>query len=322
MAALGFLIHCRTPAAQIGPRARAAEEAGFDEAWVVDDLTYAGGLASAALALGATQDLKIGLGILPAVARSPAFAAMDVATLAGAHPGRLRVGIGHGIGPWMAQIGAAVESPLAALEEVTATVRELLAGERVTRHGRHVQHDDVALDQPPEVAPPILVGATGPRSIAAATRVADGLILPDGCPPAFVATVRERLDADGPRPILVVYALLSLAEDPDAARDVLRPIIAGQIAGRNAPRLLGPAGLAEPVAEFLERVPAEERAAKLPAEWIDALAVVGDPDGAAAAVAAYAEAGADAVVLSPPDPAAGEAQLAAAARHLVPRVRA
>jgi hypothetical protein len=41
-----------------------------------------------------------------------------------------------------------------------------------------------------------------PASIAAAGRVADGVILPEGCPPAFVATVRERVDAGarGPAP--------------------------------------------------------------------------------------------------------------------------
>lgn len=322
--ALGFLIHRSTPAARIGALARAAEEGGFDEAWVVEDLAFAGGIAGAALALGATQELKVGLGILPAPVRAPAFAAMDVSTLASAHPGRLRVGVGHGVGRWMAQVGAAAESPLAALEEVVATMRDLLAGRTVTRHGRHVHHDGVELEQPPDVAPPILIGATGPRSIAAACRVADGVILPEGCTPAFVASVRERLDAGAPagrRPLLVVYAWLSLAAKAAAARDRLRPHIAERIARPDAPRFLEPAGLAGPVAELFERVPVAERPGELPAAWIDGIAVVGDPDRATAGLRAYAEAGADTVVLTPPEPADAEAQLAAAARDLVPHGR-
>lgn len=324
MPALGFLIHCSVPAAQIGPTARAAEEAGFDEAWVVEDLSYAGGIAGAALALGATREIGVGVGILPSVVRTPAFAAMDVSTLAGAHPGRLRVGVGHGVGRWMTQVGAAVESPLTALEEVVATVRDLLAGRTVTRRGRHVHHEGVALEQPPSMPPPILIGATGPRSIAVAGRAADGLILPEGCPPAFVAAARELLDAGAPagrRPLLVTYVWLSLATDADAARDVLRPHVAERIARPDASRLLEPAGLAGPVAELFERVPPAERPGELPTAWIDGIAVVGDGEGAAACLQAYADAGADTIVLTPPEPADAEAQLAAAARDLVPLAR-
>jgi len=44
-------------------------------------------------------------------------------------------------------------------------VRRLLAGERVTMHGRHVHLDDVRLDQPPSPLPPLLAGVRGPESM-------------------------------------------------------------------------------------------------------------------------------------------------------------
>ena len=59
---------------------------------------------------------------------------MELATLERAIPGRLIGGIGHGVLPWMAQVGARVESPVTLLREYAEALRRLLDGE--TRHGR------------------------------------------------------------------------------------------------------------------------------------------------------------------------------------------
>src|SRR5690242_19022593 len=105
---------------------RQAEQAGLDEVWVVEDCFYATGVSIAATALAATERISIGIGVLPTVARNAAISAMELATLAGLHPGRLIVGFGHGVPAWMRQIGAYPPSPLAALSETLAAVRRLL----------------------------------------------------------------------------------------------------------------------------------------------------------------------------------------------------
>ena len=58
----------------------------------------------AAAALASTERLAVGLGILPAVSRTAAVTAMEIATLASIAPGRVVGGIGHGIQSWMAQM--------------------------------------------------------------------------------------------------------------------------------------------------------------------------------------------------------------------------
>ena len=68
--------------------ARQAEEAGFDELWLVEDCFYGSGIASAATALAATGFISVGLGIMPAVVRNPVFTAMEIATLTRQYPGR------------------------------------------------------------------------------------------------------------------------------------------------------------------------------------------------------------------------------------------
>ena len=59
-------------------------------------------------------------------------------------------------------------------------VRSLLHGETVTVSGQYVRLSQVALDWPPPVVPPLLVGARGPRTVALAGEVADGLVLDAG----------------------------------------------------------------------------------------------------------------------------------------------
>ena len=185
---------------------------GFDEIWLVEDCFASGALTLAAMALGLSDKLRVGVGLLPATVRNPAVAAMEIATLARAFPGRLTVAFGHGVETWMAQIGARPPRRLAALGEVVTAVRMLLAGETVNVAGSFVTLEAVALDNPPEVAPEIFIGTTGPQGIALAARRADGLLLPEGCGPRFVGHARELTQraALGPSsPSIVVYSWLA-----------------------------------------------------------------------------------------------------------------
>ncbi|MBT2224578.1 LLM class flavin-dependent oxidoreductase [Nonomuraea sp. NEAU-A123] len=165
---------------QLVPFARELDGTAVDDLWVVEDLGWTGAISSAATALAVTSRLRVGLGITPAPLRNPMLLAMELANLARLHPGRLAAGIGHGVQDWMRQIGAAVPSPLALLEETITSVRGLLRGETVTLHGRYVHLDGVSLVHPPAEPPPVLAGVLNPRSLALSGRVAQGTILPEG----------------------------------------------------------------------------------------------------------------------------------------------
>ena len=166
----------------------------YDELWVVEDLPYAGGIAQLATVLAATEQARIGHGIAPAPFRNPVALAMEWAALAGMYPDRLITGVGHGVGDWMAQIGAPVASPLTLLEETLVTVRTLLAGNELTIDGRYVKVDGVRLEFAPAVVPPVLAGVTGPRSLRVAGAHADGTVLPEGQGPDEVAAAKLRID--------------------------------------------------------------------------------------------------------------------------------
>ena len=95
----------------------------------------------------------------------------------------------------MGQAGARVESPMTLLREYTTALYALLQGDTVTTHGRYVHLDRVALDWPPIVVPPLLVGGIGPRTVSLAGELADGLIIPGGQSPDDVRTSVRQFEA-------------------------------------------------------------------------------------------------------------------------------
>jgi alkanesulfonate monooxygenase SsuD/methylene tetrahydromethanopterin reductase-like flavin-dependent oxidoreductase (luciferase family) len=165
---------------QIGQVARAAEQAGLAQLWIWEDCFKESGIATATAMLATTSRITVAIGLLPVPLRNVALTAMEISTLARLFPDRLTVGIGHGVQDWMGQAGAKAASPMTLLREYTTALSALLRGERVTTRGQYVRLDDVALDFPPLIVPPLLVGGIGPRTVSLAGELADGLIMPGG----------------------------------------------------------------------------------------------------------------------------------------------
>jgi 5,10-methylenetetrahydromethanopterin reductase len=184
------------PPERLGPVASAAEAAGLAQLWVWEDCFSESGIATATAILAATSRVTVGIGLLPVPLRNVALTAMEIATMARLFPGRLTAGIGHGVLDWMSQVGARVESPMTLLREYTAALYALLQGDTVTTHGRYVHLDQVALDWPPTVVPPLLVGGIRPRTVGLAGELADGLIIPGGVSPDDVRASVGQFHAD------------------------------------------------------------------------------------------------------------------------------
>lgn len=218
--------------------ARRAEALGVDDLWVVEDLGWNGGVTGAAVALGATHRLRVGIGIAPAPLRSPALLAMELATLARVFPGRLVAGIGHGVREWMVQVGVAPRSPLALLEETITSVRALLRGERVELTGREVRLDGVKLVHPPTEVPPVVAGVVRPRSLELSGRVADGTLIAEGHGPRDLERIRELTGKGGAGSdhILTVFAFACVGDDPDEVARTLHPHTEGHGAWLGRPQ--------------------------------------------------------------------------------------
>ena len=213
--------------------ATAAEESGYGDLWLWEDCFCEGGLTTAATALAGTGAMRVGIGLLPAPLRNPALAAMEIATLARLHPGRFVPAAGHGVLSWMAQVGAKASSPMTLLREWVSAVRALLHGETVSVAGDYVSLDKVALDWPPAQVPPLLVGARGPKTLALAGELADGLVLDAGISPDGVRRAIATAAAARPHEVVVYVVCAAGAGAEDRARAEVRDT-GEPLAGRTA----------------------------------------------------------------------------------------
>ena len=305
---VGVLLGSTTPPEEIAELARSVEDSGFGELWIPEDYFFLGGMAASAIALSATDRIRVGIAVVSSMVRHPALLGMEIATLARAFPGRFAPGIGHGVPAWTAQMGLTVRSPMSALRETLTGVRDLLAGQTVTGEGKVHSFAEVTLTHPPAERVPIYTGVLGDKGIALTGEMADGLVVSALAPPEYVAATRVKLDkaaaeAGRPeRPELVVLCAVNVARDPVAAaqtHEQIKPVLAFYLAATGPNPMVAAIGGNDLLTDMIARGGPEVVEAEMPDEWVDAMSVTGTPDQANTAFGRYFDAGADKVIVVP-----------------------
>ena len=253
MTRLGAIFLPQNPPERLRSVAHAADEAGLEQLWLWEDCFLNSGVAAASAALAWTQRLAVGIGIMPVPFRNVAVCAMEIATLRRMFGERAVPGIGHGVQDWMAQVGVRAASPLTLLREYATALRSLLHGESVTTKGRYVNLDAVRLDWAPDPAPELIIGATGPKTLALAGEVGDGTVLTGGTSPAGVAAARQHIDtgrrAAGATGAPQIVVFVQAVSGPDAAARLTKSNEQYEL---DSPGLAGtPAEIAEGIREFV-----------------------------------------------------------------------
>jgi alkanesulfonate monooxygenase SsuD/methylene tetrahydromethanopterin reductase-like flavin-dependent oxidoreductase (luciferase family) len=164
---------------------RAAEEAGYDRAWIVDSqMLWEDVWVYMTHALAGTERIQIGVAVANPLTRHYSVTASAAATLARMHPGRVMLGLGRGDSA-VRTLGLK-QVATKKFAEVVPKVRELIAGHEVDgARIRWVTGERV----------PILVSATGPRNLRVAGAVADIAMLQVGATPAGVKWAIEQVHA-------------------------------------------------------------------------------------------------------------------------------
>jgi len=213
--------------------AQIAEEAGFDQIWVSDDLF----LRSAPVILTAmavhTKRIEIGTCILNPYTINPAEIAMLAATLDEVSGGRFNLGLSSGASDFLRWVGIEQSKPLTAIREAITVINQLLSGERAPHEGHFINWSNEAyLRFKPTRRVPIYLGAMSPKMLATIGELADGG-LPLLFPPEHYATIKPIIDGGiekaGRKADAVDIAACiwcSVAQDQDTALDVLREKVA------------------------------------------------------------------------------------------------
>ena len=221
------------PVAEYIALARAAEEAGFDQFWLSNDLFLRSALAILPAVALATTRIEIGTGILNPYTLNPGEIAMFAATMDELSGSRFNLGLAAGAGEFLKWVGIEQGATLAALRETIEVVRRLQRGERAAIAGQHLRWSNEAyLRFTAPRCTPIYIGAMGPKMLALSGELADGA-LPLLFPPEHYFDVLPYLEEGTRRRHpglgeldLAACIWVSLSDDRTAARRVLAHKIA------------------------------------------------------------------------------------------------
>lgn len=195
------------PGPGIVEQAQAAEANGYSRVWLSDSPAfYRDVWMTLAEVAEHTNTIGLGPAVLVPSLRHVVTQAAAVATLESLAPGRAVVAVGTGFTGRMA-LGQQ-PMPWAEVAEYVAAVRTLLAGGDAEVEGRRVrlmQPGGYVVERPTGV--PVLVAANGPKGLAVARELGDGVMTIGGGQPEFdwcaaltLGTVlRDGESADSPR---------------------------------------------------------------------------------------------------------------------------
>ena len=167
---------------------RIAESLGYDRAWCYDSpALYPDVWVQLCRAAERTSTIGLGPGVLIPSLRHPMVTAAAIGTLVDiAGHERVAVAVGSGFTGRFAM----GQRPLrwADVADYVRTVRALLRGETVTWDGGRMRMMHPAGFGPARpIDVPFILGASGPKGIAAAREVADGVFIAGGAPAADIA---------------------------------------------------------------------------------------------------------------------------------------
>ncbi len=295
-ASLGLALMHHDTATHAVAWARAAERAGLGSVWIIEDYFHPGAFALAGAAAAVTERIAIGLGVVNPYTRHPALLAMETAALAGIAPGRVVLGLGSSNRRWIEQqMGMPFKTPLNAVRECVEIVRRLLGGERLTFKGESFTLDAVALEATPKRNVPIFLGVKGPKALAMAAEVANGVHCSVLASPAHVRRVRQ---TTGGRRTVIAYVVIAVDDDGGRARQAVKPMLARYLGVLHGQSIVEDAGFGPSRTQpFRDAVLAGTSAASLVTdEMVEALAVSGTPDDCRRGLRRFAEVGLDTAI--------------------------
>ena len=284
------------------------EAAGFDFMWTPDTPLLAGRWRDVYMHLGAaaerTERIRLGPGVTNPLTRHPLTTASAIATLDDVSGGRADLVAGTGYSS--AYIIGRKAATLADMREATALWRGLLGGQPTDPGG-----SETVIDRP-NADLPIILAATGPRMLALAGEIADGVLIHVGAAPEAVAWALARVEAgmdaagrarEEVRRIVVVTACID--DDRERAIDRMRPCAAGLCRHRHADMFFPGIEIPARPADYVEPYPdlghavdwdaAKQATAYVPDAAVEACVALGSPDEVAERVRALAALDIDAI---------------------------
>jgi 5,10-methylenetetrahydromethanopterin reductase len=321
------------------------EEAGFDGAGILDSqMICRDTFVTMGMAANATSKLQLFPAVTNPFGRIPSVLAGAAQTVAEIAPGRTKFIIGTGYTS-ASTIGRR-PATLRQMRRCIMEVKALLAGESVEYDGMTNRLDFAGSDGGHGV--PVLMAASGPRSLELAGEVADGALVLVGYTPGIVGKALEHLEIGAKRSgrslddLDVMFAVRTCVSDStEEARRLARPVAVHWAFLWGGPNWLPYSGLDIPDYEVPQAVrdvypdlghaPNWEEAIELTqfvdddvnGQLCDALGLIGTPEYCTARIKEMAQHGVEQIYLMPCLTfAPPEAEVQAFGNHVIPALAA
>lgn len=301
----------------VAERARLAESLGYSSLWSGEG--YGGDVVvPLAWAAAHTERIPLGSAIMQMPGRTPAMTAMTALSLSLYSGDRFVLGLGTS-GPQVVEgwHGVPFRKPLAMTEEYVAILRKIFRAEgRIEHAGEFFElpyrgPDGTGVGKPLRSAfrprdIPIYLAAIGPKNVALARRVADGLL------PMLWNPFRARHvygDIDTSAFDVAPSVPVAIGVDVAACRDEVRPTIATYVGGMGAKghnfynELVSRYGYEDAAATVQDLYLSGDRTgavAAVPDALVDEVALVGDRGRVAEQLDAWKSSGVTTLILASP----------------------
>ncbi len=264
-----------------------AERGGFSNLWITDHFNNRNVYVSLTTAAIYTNKIALGPGVTNPYMVSPVFTAQAVAALNELAPARVVLGIGAGDKTTLASVGVEMRKPLTTVKEAVSIIRKMTSGENVVFEGEVFQIGGAKFFFKPKGRIPIYIGAQGPKMLALAGKIGDGVLI-NACHPKdveyAVSCVKEGVREAGKQfggLDVAAYTSFSVHEDLKKAAKAAVPVVAFIVAGSPS-QVLERHGIdvkkAEEIREALKANDWGRAFGAVSQEMIDAFSVCGTPD--------------------------------------------
>jgi probable F420-dependent oxidoreductase len=280
---------------------RRVEDLGYTDAWSFESFGTDAFSPLAAMA-AVTQNLRLGTAIVPVFTRPAGLIAMSAATVQNISAGRFVLGLGIStptiVQNWM---NVPYQRPVTKLRETVEVVRASLTRQKVNFEGKTMKISGFRLDVPPAYpAPPIYIGAQGPKMLRVAGEIGDGVIVNFVTTenlPSMLKHVHEGARAAG-KPTsgldVVCRIMVAVDEDDTVVRNEMRRSLAAYVTVPQYNKFFSEFGFEDEAKRAIEAWQAGDRKAAVQAigdKMLESIYVFGSAAHCRERLQAYAAAG-------------------------------
>jgi 5,10-methylenetetrahydromethanopterin reductase len=286
-----------------------SEKRGFDNLWITDHYNNRNVYVTLAATAIYTKKIVFGPGVTNPYLINPVVTVQSLASLDEMAPGRVVLGMGAGDKTTLASTGVEAKKQLSAVVDAIRIFKAMLEGKSVTYEGNVFQVNGTRFNFKPRGQIPVYIGAQGPKMLATAGKIGDGVLINASHPKDIdyaVGQIKKGVDEAGKKMSdvdVTAYTSYSVHKKPEKAIQAASPVVAFIVAG--SPNvILERHGInletADKIREALKKGDFGGAFSSVSPEMIEAFSIAGTPDVCIQKIARLLKAGITQFVVGSP----------------------